>query len=68
MEELIEELTNEYNEGFITWHDIQDIVEGRLMLLAGGYKAYEKIPIRERFTKEDKMLKEIEKRIYEEVD
>lgn len=68
MEELIEELTNEYNEGLITWHDIQDIVEGRLMLLAGGGKEYEKIPIRERFTKEDKILKEIEKRIYKEVD
>lgn len=58
---LIKELINDYMEGCITWHDIQDIVEGQLIIQAGGMKEYSKIPIRERVAKEDKILKRIER-------
>lgn len=58
---LIKELINDYMEGCITWHDIQDIVEGCLMKQAGGMKEYSKIPIRERVAEENKILEKIEK-------
>lgn len=68
MEELIEELIMDYKADKITWHDIQDIVEGRLIILAGGGKAYEKIPIRERIAEENAILEAIESAIIEEVE
>lgn len=58
---LIKELINDYMEGCITWHDIQDIVEGQLIIQAGGMKEYSKIPIRERVAKENKILEKIER-------
>ena len=36
MQDLIQKLVNDYNADKITWHDIQDIVEGRIAILHGG--------------------------------
>ena len=64
MDELIQELITDYNEDRITWHDIQDIVEGFLIKEMGGVRAYDEIPIRQRVETEDKILKRIEAEIY----
>lgn len=65
MEKLIEKLVAEYKADRITWHDIQDIVEAQLIIRAGGTKEYEKIPIRERITKENDILTKIENQLKE---
>lgn len=63
MDELIQELITDYRASRITWHDIQDIVEGQLMIRAGGGKAYSKIPLKQRIEEENKILEEIERGI-----
>lgn len=63
MKDLIEKLVAEYKADTITWHDIQDQVEAQLIIKAGGTKEYNKIPIRERITKENAILEKIEKGI-----
>lgn len=63
MEDLIENLVAEYKADHITWHDIQDQVEAQLIIQAGGVKAYNEIPIRQRIQQENDILTEIEKRI-----
>lgn len=63
MDELIEKLVAEYKANSITWHDIQDIIEGYLMKQAGGMKEYDKIPIQQRITEENFILEKIEKGI-----
>ena len=65
IEELVNTLTEEYNQDIITWHDIQDIIEGYFMKRAGGMKEYSKIPIRQRIQEEDAVLKQIEAGIYQ---
>lgn len=63
MEKLINELINDYKNDHITWHDIQDIVEGRLVLQAGGMKAYNEIPIKQRIKQENDILTRIEEEL-----
>lgn len=63
MEDLIKNLVAEYKADHITWHDIQDQVEAQLIIKAGGVKAYNEIPIRQRIQQENDILTEIEKRI-----
>ena len=60
---MIKELIEDYKADRITWHDIQDIVEGYLIKQAGGVKAYDKIPIRQRVAEENAILEEIERGI-----
>ena len=65
MDELINKLVAEYRAGHLTWHDIQDLVEGYCIKQAGGFKEYSKTPIRERLATEDKILRKIESEIYQ---
>ena len=65
MDDFIKSIITDYNEERITWHDIQDLVEGHCIKQAGGFKEYSKLPIRERITKEDEILRKIESEIYQ---
>ena len=65
MDDFIKNIITDYNEERITWHDIQDLVEGYCIKQAGGFKEYSKLPIRERITKEDEILRKIESEIYQ---
>ena len=65
MDDFIKDIITDYNEERITWHDIQDIVEGYCIKQAGGFKEYSKLPIRKRITKEDAILRKIESKIYQ---
>ena len=65
MDDFIKSIITDYNEERITWHDIQDLVEGYGIKQAGGFKEYSKLPIRERITKEDEILRKIESEIYQ---
>ena len=65
MDDFIKSIITDYNEEHITWHDIQDLVEGYCIKQAGGFKEYSKLPIRERITKEDEILRKIESKIYQ---
>ena len=65
MEDFIKDIITDYNEERVTWHDIQDLVEGYCIKQAGGFKEYSKLPIRERITKEDEILRKIESAIYQ---
>jgi hypothetical protein len=58
---LIKELINDYMEGCITWHDIQDIVEGQLIMQEGGGTAYYSLPLKQRIAEENKILEKIER-------
>lgn len=59
MQDLIQELVNDYNADKITWHDIQDIVEGHIAVLHGGV-GHTKEEIIAQFKESDKILAEIE--------
>ena len=65
MDDFIKSIITDYNEERITWHDIQDLVEGYCIKQAGGFKEYSKLPIRERITKENEILRKIESKIYQ---
>ena len=65
MDDFIKDIITDYNEERITWHDIQDLVEGYCIMQAGSFKEYSKLPIRERITKEDEILRKIESEIYQ---
>ena len=65
MDDFIKGIITDYNEERITWHDIQDLVGGYCIKQAGGFKEYSKLPIRERITKEDEILRKIESKIYQ---
>lgn len=63
MEELINELVQQYSNGEITWHDIQDITLAYVMK-QDSYKGIVPIEVtRNRIHKQDAILKEIEKRM-----
>ena len=65
MDNFIKSIITNYNEERIAWHDIQDLIEGYCIKQAGGFKEYSKLPIRERITKEDEILRKIESKIYQ---
>ena len=65
MDDFIKGVITDYNEAHMTWHDVQDLVEGYCIKQAGGFKEYSKLPIRERITKEDEILRKIENKIYQ---
>lgn len=65
MDDFINEIITDYNNGSITWHDIQDLVEGYFIKQAGGFKEYEKIPMKERLNTENEILRKIESKIYQ---
>lgn len=60
MDKIIKQCITDYKADLITWHDIQDIVEAQLIIQAGGVKAYDKIPIRQRIDTENEILEKIE--------
>lgn len=62
MEEFIQKLVNDYEADKITWHDIQDIVEGRVAVLHGGV-GHTKEEMIAQFKESDKILAEIEKQL-----
>ena len=62
MQDLIQKLVNDYNDNKITWHDIQDIVEGHVAVSHGGVGHTSKERIAQ-FKESDKILAEIEKQL-----
>lgn len=62
MEEFIQELVSEYKADKITWHDIQDIVEGRVAVSHGGV-GHTKEEMIAQFKESDRILAEIEKQL-----
>lgn len=62
MQDLIQKLVNDYNADKITWHDIQDIVEGRVAILHGGV-GHTKEEMIAQFKESDKILVEIENQL-----
>lgn len=62
MQDLIQKLVNDYNDDKITWHDIQDIVEGHVAMLHGGV-GHTKEEMMAQFKESDKILAEIEKQL-----
>ena len=62
MEEFIQELVNDYKADKITWHDIQDIVEGRVAVSHGGV-GHTKEKMIAQFKESDKILAEIEDKL-----
>ena len=62
MEEFIQKLVNDYNADKITWHDIQDIVEGRVAILHGGV-GHTKEEMISQFKESDRILSEIENQL-----
>ena len=65
MDDFIKDIITDYNNECITWHDIQDLVEGYLIKQAGGLKEYSKIPMKERINTENEILRKIENKIME---
>lgn len=65
MKELIEKLITDYKADKLTWHDIQDIVEARIMEQDGKGMTLDINVIHNRVVKENKILEEIERRIKE---
>lgn len=65
MDDFIKNIITDYNNECITWHDIQDLVEGYLIKQAGGLKEYEKISMKERLNTENEILRKIENKIME---
>ena len=62
MQDLIQKLVNDYNDNKITWHDIQDIVEGRVAMSHSGV-GHTKEDMIAQFRESDKILAEIEKQL-----
>lgn len=62
MKEFIEELVNDYKADKLTWHDIQDIVEGRVAMLHGGVGHTKEERIAQ-FKESDKILTKIENKL-----
>ena len=62
MQDLIQKLVNDYNADKITWHDIQDIVEGRVAMLHGGV-GHTKEEMIAQFKESNKILTEIENKL-----
>ena len=62
MDKLLKELVNDYKADKITWHDIQDIVEGRVAMLRGGV-SHTKEEMIAQFKEGDKILAEIENKL-----
>lgn len=62
MQDLIQKLVNDYNADKITWHDIQDIVEGRVAILHGGV-GHTKEEMIAQFKESDRILSEIENQL-----
>ena len=62
MQDLIQKLVNDYNDDNITWHDIQDIVEGRIAILHGGV-GHTKEEMIAQFKESDRILSEIENQL-----
>lgn len=58
-QDLIQKLVNDYNANKVTWHDIQDIVEGHVAVLHGGV-GHTKEEMIAQFKESDKILAEIE--------
>lgn len=67
MEELINELVQQYVNDEITWHDIQDDVEVYVLKQDGKGCTHDTNIIIDRFFKETEILSEIQKRINKEV-
>jgi len=65
MEKLINELVADYKADKVTWHDIQDIVEGHIMQQDGKGMTLDINVIHNRVLKENKILEAIEERIKE---
>lgn len=65
MKQLIEKLIADYKADKLTWHDIQDIVEARIMEQDGKGMTLDINAIHNRVVKENKILEEIERRIKE---
>lgn len=63
MDELIKQLITDYKADRITWHDIQDIVEGYIMKQDGKGMTLDINVIHNRVLKENKILEEIERGI-----
>lgn len=62
MQDLIQKLVNDYNAEKITWHDIQDIVEGHVAILHGGV-GHTKEEMIAQFKESDRILSEIENQL-----
>lgn len=62
MQDLIQKLVNDYNAEKITWHDIQDIVEGRVAMSHGGV-GHTKEERMAQFKESDKILTIIENKL-----
>lgn len=60
MDELVKQLVEEYKSDKLTWHDIQDIVEGQITI-KNGTKDYKQnfIEVNEILTKIENQLKEV---------
>lgn len=63
MDELINRLVTDYEAECITWHDIQDIVEGYIMKQDGKGMTLDINVIRDRAIKENAILEKIENKI-----
>ena len=63
MDELINRLVTDYEAECITWHDIQDIVEGYVMKQDGKGMTLDINVIHARVIKENEILEKIEKEI-----
>jgi hypothetical protein len=60
MKEFIQQLVNDYNNNVVTWHDIQDIVEARIMQQDGQGMTTDRNIIADRFYKTGVILAQIE--------
>lgn len=57
MDELVKQLVDEYKSDKLTWHDIQDIVEGQITI-KNGTKDY-----KQNFTEVNEILTKIENQL-----
>ena len=62
MEEFLNKIEEMVEADKITWHDIQDIVEGRVAVLHGGV-GHTKEEMIAQFKESDKILAEIEDKL-----
>lgn len=62
MEKFIQKLVNDYNADKITWHDIQDIVEGHIAVSHGGV-GHTKEEMIAQFKESNKILTIIENKL-----
>lgn len=62
MEKFIQKLVNDYKANKITWHDIQDMVEGHIAVLHGGV-GHTKEEMITQFKESNKILAEIENKL-----